>query len=434
MSDPLNDRSDPGILPPALASALEALSRQTELNGQREALKRAAGLPGPAGEAFRRLHDLISAREHFAQRVYDTTPTAIYVYDLVEQRSTFTSRSVGELLLYTTEELVQMAHEMLPRLMHPDDLRRIGPYLEDFQGALDGEIRDFEYRMRHRNGEWRWFHSRDTVFRRDPDGRVREIVGSALDITDRKSAEEELAEQLRRAEGLHRNLLDQKAEISTYHSLITHDSTNFCATIQAVIEHLLSGAPGPLTSQQEDLLRRAFRQTFEMNRLAENAKALSRLRDRGLPPLGPRLALYGVIRRAVASVRTVHFDRPFEVEIDCADDLAIPGVPFAENIFLNLVDNAVRHAPKEETAEIRVHARKEDRRVSVSVRGGSSIDPEFLPRLFERYARGPQSTGTGLGLALIREILHGSGGSVEARNVPAPTGETLEVRLLMPAE
>ncbi len=44
--------------------------------------------------------------------------------------------------------------------------------------------------MRHSNGAWRWFHSRDKVFTRNADGSVREIVGAATDITERKYAEE----------------------------------------------------------------------------------------------------------------------------------------------------------------------------------------------------------------------------------------------------
>src|SRR3546814_9871707 len=45
-----------------------------------------------------------------------------------------------------------------------------------------------EYRVRHRDGGWRWMLDR-AVSRRDANGRVERIVGSVSDITDRKSME-----------------------------------------------------------------------------------------------------------------------------------------------------------------------------------------------------------------------------------------------------
>ena len=49
-----------------------------------------------------------------------------------------------------------------------------------------------QYRMKHKNGEWRWMHSWDTVFLRTTDGKPKQVLGTANDITDRKLAEEKL--------------------------------------------------------------------------------------------------------------------------------------------------------------------------------------------------------------------------------------------------
>ncbi|RPH36249.1 MAG: PAS domain S-box protein, partial [Planctomycetota bacterium] len=174
-----------------LEEVLERLSSEQQVDAQIVILDGASKrLGGPVGASLGRLRDAIAGRDHFTQRIFRTTPTAIYVYDLIDQRTVFSSRSIVDLLQYSQDELLSMAHEALPRLMHPEDLVRIGPYFGAFQGASDDEVRTFEYRMRRRDGAWRWFHSRDTVFRRDSDGKVREIIGSAIDITDRRQAEE----------------------------------------------------------------------------------------------------------------------------------------------------------------------------------------------------------------------------------------------------
>src|SRR5262245_55921894 len=74
--------------------------------------------------------------------------------------------------------------------MHPDDWSPFLDHLGRLASLRDEETADFEYRMRHNNGAWRWFHSRDKVFTRNADGSVRDIIGAATDITERKIAEE----------------------------------------------------------------------------------------------------------------------------------------------------------------------------------------------------------------------------------------------------
>jgi PAS domain S-box-containing protein len=61
------------------------------------------------------------------------------------------------------------------------------------ESAKDGEILEFEYRMRHKSGEWHWMFARETVFARNTDGKPKQILGAATDISDRKRVEEELS-------------------------------------------------------------------------------------------------------------------------------------------------------------------------------------------------------------------------------------------------
>ncbi len=96
-----------------------------------------------------------------------------------------------------------------------------------------------------------------------------------------------------------------------------------------------------------------------------------------------------------------------------------------------LVDNAVRHAHQTVTITIGREAAK----AVVDVHDdGKGIDPEILPRLFERFASSAEPTGQrrryGLGLALVSEIADRHGGTVSAQNAESG-GATL--RLTLPA-
>ncbi|HYW18606.1 MAG TPA: PAS domain-containing protein [Nodularia sp. (in: cyanobacteria)] len=130
--------------------------------------------------------------QQFIERIADTTPGILYVYDLIEGRNVYTNSQVTNLLGYNRTEIKDMETDFLSSLMHPEDWGRFLEHRQVIKVAEDGDILEFEYRMRHANGEWLWFFSRDTVFNRNVDGSPRQIVGTAFDVTVRKQVEEEL--------------------------------------------------------------------------------------------------------------------------------------------------------------------------------------------------------------------------------------------------
>ena len=67
-----------------------------------------------------------------------------------------------------------MGTAMMSRLMNPEDLPAFFEHLQKMEGAKDGDIIQFQYRMKHKNGEWRWMHSWDTVFLRTTDGKLKQ--------------------------------------------------------------------------------------------------------------------------------------------------------------------------------------------------------------------------------------------------------------------
>lgn len=132
-------------------------------------------------------------KEHFLQRIVEVTPSVLHIFDLEAQRTVFMNRRIASLLGYSPDDVHAMGTEVVPALMHPDDLPRYLEHLRRICTLGDGEVADFEHRLRDRSGEWHWFHSRGAVFARDAAGGVRQAIGAAIEITERKQAEEELA-------------------------------------------------------------------------------------------------------------------------------------------------------------------------------------------------------------------------------------------------
>jgi two-component system sensor histidine kinase/response regulator len=130
--------------------------------------------------------------QHFIQAIADSNPNLLYVYDLIEQRNVYCNRQMAAMLGYTAQEIQDMGTEMMPTLLNPDDLPDVLEGVQKVERAKDGDVIECQYRMKHKNGEWRWIHSWDTVFLRTTDGKPKQTLGTANDFTDRKLAVEKL--------------------------------------------------------------------------------------------------------------------------------------------------------------------------------------------------------------------------------------------------
>jgi two-component system, OmpR family, sensor histidine kinase BaeS len=83
----------------------------------------------------------------------------------------------------------------------------------------------------------------------------------------------------------------------------------------------------------------------------------------------------------------------------------------------NLVSNALAHSKR--GGSIRVEGSVAGGRIRLTVRDdGEGIPADLLPRVFDRFVKGPASTGSGLGLAIVRDVVEAHGGSVEATSSP----------------
>lgn len=156
----------------------------------------------------RELEKEIASRQHveeelrsskrFAESVTEYSTSIIYVFDLDTMTNAYANKDVAQFLGYGLEQIQAMGADFLPSIIHPDDLLYMMQHLDDFQNVKDGEVIEFEQRVRHVSGEWRWLWHRETVFKRRADGSPCQMMGTAQDITIRKMAENALKESEQR--------------------------------------------------------------------------------------------------------------------------------------------------------------------------------------------------------------------------------------------
>ena len=90
---------------------------------------------------------------------------------------------------------------------------------------------------------------------------------------------------------------------------------------------------------------------------------------------------------------------------------------FLQQALVNLLSNAAVHTPPGTSVQLRVWQEAQSLCLSVMDRGGG-LEAHALPRLFDKFYRGPSAPtgGTGLGLSLVRGFVEALGGSVKAEN------------------
>ncbi|MGE5153750.1 MAG: PAS domain-containing protein, partial [Bdellovibrio bacteriovorus] len=126
------------------------------------------------------------------RRMLDASQNGIYVHDLRAGVHTYINAQYTRLTGYGIEQLAAMDSEAFFALFPAEDRLRLRQHEADLERAKDGERLEIEYRFLRRDGTWIWCLSSDAVLERDPDGSVLSIVGTFLDISERKWTETRL--------------------------------------------------------------------------------------------------------------------------------------------------------------------------------------------------------------------------------------------------
>lgn len=134
--------------------------------------------------------EALEESQSFIQRIADASPNLWYIYDHIEQRNVYSNREIAAVLGYTPEEIQAMGSAILPTIIHPDDLAKFPKHLEKILSISGDDILEIEYRMRDAKGEWRTLLGREIVFARTSEGTVKQVLGTATDITKLKQTQD----------------------------------------------------------------------------------------------------------------------------------------------------------------------------------------------------------------------------------------------------
>lgn len=133
--------------------------------------------------------------EKFSHKISEIVPSVIYIFDLATLKNVYINREVGFSLGYSPEEVKELGDRFVLEKMHPQDLPAFMQYIEKLKKIKKDEVLTHEYRLKSVKSIWRWFQSKDTAYEFTSDGVPSRIIGTAIDITERKEMEQKLKEK-----------------------------------------------------------------------------------------------------------------------------------------------------------------------------------------------------------------------------------------------
>jgi two-component system, OmpR family, phosphate regulon sensor histidine kinase PhoR len=204
---------------------------------------------------------------------------------------------------------------------------------------------------------------------------------------------------------------------------VSHELRTPLSMIKGYVETLLAGAkddPGVATRFLQTIRKHTDRLTF----LIEDLLSISQL-EAGRTALNlERFHLRPLIEEVFMDLQTRAAEKQLQLENEVPPDCEIRAdADRVQQVFFNLVDNAIKYGPSNGHVRIKVD-RADAGRVRIAVEDdGVGIPPEARERIFERFyrvdrARSREEGGTGLGLAIVKHIIQSHGGEVWVESEP----------------
>ena len=360
---------------------------------------------------------LKSSNERF-ERAIAATRDGIWDWPDIRTDSMWWSPMCYEILGYEPNEFPSSYSNWIA-LIHPEDAERVRQTTVPHQGNCYVELhRSFEYRLRHKDGEYRWCEHRSLVVC-DKEGKAIGMTGSIVDIQVRKELEQSLREQVRQRDD--------------FLAILSHELRN---PLGAVTNALALFRKGGLSPEQDTMaLQVLHEQSHHMSRLLDDLLDVSRVRHNKFELRKSQFTLQDTATDVLDSVKTRAEKNGIELKLHLAQQ---PVRVFADRdrilqCQVNLIGNAIKFTKRGGWVEYAI--REKDGMACIEVRdNGVGMSEILSQKIFELFSQGSNEprtgdSGIGVGLALVRSIAELHDGTVTAQSDGLGKGSTFELRL-----
>ncbi|MDZ8236157.1 MAG: PAS domain S-box protein [Nostoc sp. ChiQUE01a] len=377
---------------------------------------------------------LLESEERF-RNMADNAPVMVWVTDATGY-CTYLSQSWYEFTGQTEETGLGFGWT---NAVHPEDRESARNI---FLGATDRqEPFRLEYRLRHKDGEYHW-----AIDAASPwfgvDNEFKGYIGSVIDISDRKRAEQEREQLLAREQAAREEAERANRVKDEFLAIVSHELRSPLNPILGWSKLLQTRNLDRAKTAQalSTIARNATLQAQLIEDLLDISKILRGKLSLNFSPVD----LASTILAAMETVRLAAEDKSIEIYtmLEADLELALGDPSRLQQVVWNLLFNAIKFTPPGGRVEVKLSlAANEQPQITnekfaqiIVSDTGKGIQPDFLPHVFEHFCQEDAATtrkfgGLGLGLAIVRHLVELHGGSVQAHSLGEGQGATFTVKL-----
>ena len=344
-----------------------------------------------------------------------------------------------KMLGYKSEEDFPNRLESWSDLLHEEDkayvMKEYWDTVRDYSGEKTYDVR---YRLLTKNAGWRWFHAAGRLSRRE-DGSPVTFVGFFIDIDDEKKMEARLEAQRADLEDALAAAQHANRAKTTFLNNMSHDIRT---PMNAIIGFTsLAAAHIDNTEQVKDYLTKIATSSNHLLSLINDVLDMSRIESGKVKIEEKECSIPEILHDLKTIVQADIMSKQLDFYIDTVDVInehVMCDRLRLNQILLNLLSNAMKFTKPGGMVSVRILQKRNapegyaDYEFQVKDTG-IGMSPEFLKNVFEPFERERASTisgiqGTGLGMAITRNIVDMMGGSVSVES-EVGKGSTFTVSL-----
>ncbi|BAH76213.1 PAS domain S-box protein [Solidesulfovibrio magneticus] len=314
-------------------------------------------------------------------------------------------------------------------LLHPDDVEHAIHIVSESLNNSEGF--EIDFRMRTKSGDWSWILGRGRVVETDAEGHAKRMVGTHVDINERKRSQADLLSAKLQAEAANKAKSEFLANMS-------HEIRTPLNGILGMLQLLQTTEPN---EEQNEYLTGATRSTKRLTRLLSDILDISRIEAGRMDVVETEFDIY----QLQDSIREIFYTEAQGkgLVLDFIWDDELPTVLIGDEarlrqILFNLVGNAIKFTDKGEVlveVSLLPNSNFSSVRVLFTVSDtGIGICEEHLKYIFEPFVQAEISytkrfQGAGLGLSIVRRLVSILGGDI---SIDSALGEGTTVYLSLP--
>ncbi len=370
------------------------------------------------------VQEQLQAIQKRLQYLLASSPAIIYTRKLnALERVSFISPNSDHLLGWGAHQFIRDAN-FWRSLLHPDDAPQV---LTSLAMLPTTQHLVLEYRLQHQGGDYRWIRDEMRVLTSGVNY-SQECIGSMIDVTDRRIAEEQVLQALEREREL--SELRSRFVCNTSHEFRTPLATIFSAS------DLLKRFGHKLSDEKKlERLDKIQAEVKHMTRLLEDVLLLGKI-SAGQVSLKPVSIDFAAFCRDLLQETELVVGQTHRFEFHCRGEchMIVADKTMLKQIVNNLLSNAVKYSPQGGVVTLSLDGQGANQVVLCIQDQGIGIAPQDQERLFEDFFRAGNVgnlPGTGLGLSIVKQAVDAHQGTI---TVQSKLGLGTTVTVCLPRE